>query len=84
MVYNWVPYDPTDGYGTSDPTPYDHPVTVDVSGLGGGSYDVTRTLVDANDLNSTADTSTLTGPTGAVSFTLAGEGVTLLTLTPTG
>lgn len=81
MVYNWVPYDPTGGYGDSDPTPYDHPVSINLSGLNGGTYDVTRTLVDADDLDSTVDTSTLSGDSGAVSFTLAGEGVTLLTLT---
>jgi hypothetical protein len=56
-------------------------VSINLSGLNGGTYDVTRTLVDADDLDSTVDTSTLSGDSGAVSFTLAGEGVTLLTLT---
>jgi hypothetical protein len=83
LAYNWVPFDPTGGYGTTDPTPYDHPVTVDLSGLSGGSYNVSRTLVDADDPDTAVGSSTLTGSSGAVSFTLAGEGVTLVTLTPT-
>jgi hypothetical protein len=82
MVYNWVPYDPTGGNGTTDPNPYYHPVTIDLSGLSGGSYNVSQTLVDADDNDSVVGTSTLSGPSGALSFTLEGEGVTLVTLTP--
>jgi hypothetical protein len=84
MVYNWVPYDATGGYGTTDPTPYDHQVTVNLSGLSAATYGLTRTLVDGNENDATVDTDSVSGPSTSMTFTLAGEGVTLVTLTPQG
>jgi hypothetical protein len=83
MVYNFDPYDPSGAYGTADPTPFDDQVSVDLSGLTAGSYSVSRSLVDDQNENDVVDTSTATGPSASLSFTLAGEGVTLITLTPT-
>lgn len=82
LVYNFVPYDPTGGYGTVDPTPYDHTVDVLISGLGGGSYLWSRDVVDGSHTGGLVDQGSVIGPTVHESFTLAGEGVTLLTLTP--
>lgn len=82
LVDNFVPYDPSGGYGTSDPTPYDRAVTVKVTGLAAGPYLLDRTLIDGTDDGGSVGTSTVTGPTATVTFTLAGEGVTLLNLTP--
>ncbi len=84
LVYNFVPYDPTGNYGTSDPTPYDQRVTVKVGQLRACSYAAARTLVDADHEGPTVSTSSIVGPTVTLSFTLAGEGVTLLVLTPQG
>ena len=79
MVYDFAPYDPNGLYGTSDPTPYDHPVTIKLVGLPRGVYDVDRTLIDATHDGSDVGTSTVSGTSVKLSFTLAGEGVTLLT-----
>jgi hypothetical protein len=45
MAYNFDPYDPSGGYGTSDPAPFDDQVGVDVSGLAAGSYSVSQSLI---------------------------------------
>lgn len=75
LLYDYVPYDPTGGYGTSDPNAYDHPVTVQLRGLGPGVHAYRLQLVDG------AGTQTTTGfTTGAVSTELFGESVALLTL----
>jgi hypothetical protein len=79
MVYNFTPYDPTGVYGTSDPTPSDHPVTIKIGGLPRGTYDINRTLIDANHDGSSVGTSTVSASSIKLSFTLSGEGVTLLT-----
>ncbi len=84
MVYNFDAYDPTGNYGTSDPTPYDDPVTLQLSGLSAASYSESRALVDGSDQDTTVGTSTVNGPSASLGFTLAGEGVTLITLTPNG
>ncbi len=34
LLYDYAPYDPTGGYGSSDPNPYDHGVTVELGGRG--------------------------------------------------
>jgi hypothetical protein len=81
-VYNFAPYDSSGVYGTTDPTPFDHQVTVNVSGLAAGSYTMNRTLIDGDDPDTTVDTESATGPSASFSFELAGEGVTLLTFTP--
>ncbi len=82
MVYDFAPYDPSGVYGTTDPTSFDHQVTVDVSGLASGAYSVTRSLTDGQHQGVTVDTTSVTGGAASLTFTLAGEGVTLLTLTP--
>jgi hypothetical protein len=81
LVYNFTPYDPTGLYGTSDPTPYDRPVTIKPTGLPRGAYDLDRTLIDATHDGDAIGTSTVSGSTATLGFTLAGEGVTLLTAT---
>ena len=82
MVYDFAPYDPNGLYGTSDPTPYDHPVTIKLVGLPRGVYDVDRTLIDATHDGTVISSAAIRGPSHRVRFTLAGEGVTLLTVTP--
>jgi len=82
LVYNFAPYDPSGGYGTSDPTPYDHPVTVDITGLR-GCDGVSRSVIDADHPATVVETGTSCGSQFEDSFTLSGEGVTVLTLTPT-
>ena len=84
MVYNFDPYDPTNNYGTSDPTPYDDPgVTLDLSGLGAGSYSVSQTLVDGDQDDAVVGTSTASGPSTSIALDLPEEAVTMFTLTPT-
>lgn len=83
MVYNFAPYDASGVYGTTDPTPFDHQVTVNLSGLGASSYTMTRTLIDGENTDATVDTEPATGPSASFTFELAGEGVTMLTFTPT-
>jgi len=82
LAYDFLPYDPTGAYGTTDPTPYDHAVAVALRGLQDRRYTWVRAVVDATHLGVTADQGALLGPTAEVSFTLGGEGVTLVTLTP--
>jgi hypothetical protein len=83
MVYNFDPYDPQGAYGTTDPTQFDDQVSLDISGLGSGSYIESRSLIDGQNENASVGSSTVTGPSTSLTFTLAGEGVTLITLTPT-
>jgi hypothetical protein len=82
MVYDFAPYDSSGVYGTTDPTPFDHQVTVDLSGLPAASYSLTQSLVDGGHDGSTVATSSVSGGSASTVFTLSGEGVTLLTLTP--
>ena len=82
LVYNFVPYDPTGVNGTSDPTPYDHVVTVKLTGLSRAPYTTSRTLIDATHDGTVISSAAIRGPSHRVRFTLAGEGVTLLTVTP--
>jgi hypothetical protein len=84
MVYNFAPYDASGAYGTTDPTPFDHQVTLDVTGLGAGTYNVSQSLIDGSHDDSTVATSSVSGPSPSLTFTLAGEGVTLITLIPAG
>jgi hypothetical protein len=84
MIYNFDPYDPTNNYGTSDPTPYDDPgVTLDLSGLPAASYSVSQTLVDGDQANAVVGTSTVSGPSTSVPLDQPEEAVTMFTLTPT-
>ena len=84
LVYDFAPYDASGDYGATDPTPFDHQVTVDLSGLSSGTYGESQTLVDGSHDDTVVGTSTLSGPSTALTFTLSGEGVTLITLTPGG
>jgi hypothetical protein len=85
LVYNFVPYDPGGGYGTVDPTPYDHPVTVSLDGLRARHYTWARSLVDGADHQGTmVSQGSMAGPANSLSFVLPGEGVTLIRLTPSG
>jgi len=83
MVYNFAPYDASGVYGTTDPTPFDHQVTVNLSGLSAGSYSVSSQLVDGQNEDVTSAGTPVTGPTASMTFNLSGEAVTLITLTPT-
>jgi hypothetical protein len=82
MVYNFAPYDASGAYGAIDPTPFDHQVTLDLSNLPAGSYAVTQSLVDGQHTGRTVATSSTSGGLASIAFTLAGEGVTLVALTP--
>lgn len=85
MVYNFQPYDLTNEYGTTDPTPTDHYVVLDVTGLKPGvTYAWTRQAVDATHSGTMAATGTVSGSSGdaQVSFTLPGDSVSLVTFTP--
>ena len=82
LVWDFAPYDSSGAYGTTDPTPFDHPVTIAVTGLAHRSYDVSRTLIDADHDGTSAGDTTVEGRSARLHFTLAGEGVTLLTLVP--
>jgi hypothetical protein len=75
LLYDYAPYDPTGGYGTTDPNPYDHPVTVTLEGLTPGAHSYTLEVLDG------AGTRTTSGvTTGSVSTGLSGESVALLTV----
>jgi hypothetical protein len=82
LVYNFDPYDPTGAYGATDPTVFDDQVTVDLSGLPVPSYAVARTLVDGSHAGGLVDTGSVAGATASIRVNLAGEAVSLLTLTP--
>jgi hypothetical protein len=83
LISNFAPYDASGVYGTSDPTTFDRPITIGLAGHFRRSYVVSRTLIDATHDGTPVGDTTLDGPSGRVSFTLAGEGVTLVTLVPT-
>lgn len=83
LVDNFAPYDATGNYGTSDPTPYDHAVDVEFPPQLRGDYQVSRTVVDATEDGSSVASVVSSGALSRVQFTLAGQGVTLLTLSPT-
>jgi hypothetical protein len=82
MVYDFAPYDASGVYGTTDPTPFDHQVTVDLSGLASAGYGESQSLIDGSHADSVIGTSSVSGPSASMTFTLSGEGVTLITLTP--
>jgi xylan 1,4-beta-xylosidase len=85
LVYNFAPWDPTGSYGATDPTPYDHGVTVDLTGLSAHtSYSWNRSVVDGGHPQATVvSLGTVRGARPDVSFRVSGEGVTLLTFAPT-
>jgi hypothetical protein len=86
LLYDFVPYDPTGVDGTSDPTPYDHTVTVVVRGLGARRYAVCAQTVDGAHPApaSCPDPAPTLAASDTVTLTMHGDGVTLLTLSPEG
>ena len=81
LVYNFVPYDSTGANGTSDPTPYDRAIVIKVTGLAHTPYGMDRTAIDGSHDGTSIGSGTLSGPSAKVQFTLAGDGVTLVTFT---
>jgi hypothetical protein len=79
LVYNFVPYDATGGYGTRDPTPYDGTVRVVVTGLRPRPHPWTEQLVDGSHGGGVVARG-MVGTGGSITVKLAGEGVTLLTV----
>ncbi|HAM00634.1 MAG TPA: hypothetical protein DCQ30_00160 [Acidimicrobiaceae bacterium] len=75
LLYDYAPYDPTGAYGTTDPNPYDHPVTVTLGGLTPGVHSYSLAVVDGTGTKTTSGTTT-----GTVSTGLSGESVALLTV----
>ncbi|MGH9097356.1 MAG: GH39 family glycosyl hydrolase [Acidimicrobiales bacterium] len=82
LAYNFVPFDVTGGNGASDPTPFDQNLVVDVQGLAPGPYTWTRDLVDGSHIGGQVGSGSVSGPNAQVGFTLAGDGVTLITFSP--
>lgn len=80
LLYNFVPYDPTGGYGTTDPTPYDHKVRVDLTGLAPGTHPWSEQLVDGGHSGGIVAQGTLSPANPSLSVYVAGEGVALLTI----
>jgi hypothetical protein len=84
LVYNFVAYDPTGGYGAHPPTPYDHVVRVRLAGLAGRSTDRgtwSEQLVDGHHPGGVVAAGTV-DEGGAVTIHLPGEAVALLTFSP--
>ncbi len=82
IVDNFNRFDPTGGYGTVDPNAHEREIHLDMQGLPARTYDVQRSMVDANYLGSTVSSGVASGPSFDTSFADPGEGVALLTLTP--
>ncbi len=83
LLYNFQPYDVSGNYGTSDPTPTDHQVVLDLTGLAANSaYAWNRMAVDATHTGSTIATGTLTSSAGNAQmiFDIPGDSVSLVTL----
>lgn len=84
LLYNFLTYSLTDDYGTTDPTSFDHEIDLRVLGLGSRTYTWTQDTTDASyPSGSVTASGTVRGPGATLRFTLAGEGVTLLTFSPT-
>jgi len=82
LVYDFAPYDPTGNYGTSVANPYGHSIDLVFRGLRHGTYFWRRALVDGAHDGGVVAGGMLRGPSGELSFGLAGEGVTLLEMRP--
>ncbi|MCL4448653.1 MAG: hypothetical protein M1483_06770 [Actinobacteria bacterium] len=80
-MYNFKPWSASNNYGTSDPTPYDHTINVNINNLSNSTYSWTEQIVDANNPGGgVVEQGTIQGPSTQFSFTLPGEAVALLTL----
>ncbi len=86
LLDNFKPYDKAGNYGTHDPTPYDRMVVLDVAGLRGGSYSVSRKQVDGSHDGGLVWQAVEYAAGGSIriDFTLSGEGVAFVTLHPEG
>ncbi|MHB8437691.1 MAG: GH39 family glycosyl hydrolase [Acidimicrobiales bacterium] len=82
LLYNFVPYDPTGADGTSDPTPYDHQVTISFSGLSERSvYDDCIQIVDGANSDPNKCSPVPLGPSDSVTMTVPGDAIALMTVT---
>ena len=83
LCYNFKGYDLMGNYGTSDPTPYDHQINLDISGLGSGSYSFTRVGIDASHNGTQLGQGSMSASNNVIAFNLPGQSVDFVTLTPT-
>jgi len=81
LVYNYASFDPTGGYGSTDPNAYDHPVTVNIAGLDHGRWDYTVKMVDADAQGQVVRTGTLKPSQRSLALVMPGESVALVQLT---
>lgn len=79
LLYDYAPYDPTGGYGKSDPNSFDHAVEVAVDGLGDGRWSYSLRMIDATVAGSVVAGGRLAGD-GKLKIDLPGESVALLQL----
>jgi hypothetical protein len=82
LTYDFAPFDPTGGYGSALPTPFDHLVDVRIVGLRPGVYRWSRAVVDGTHAGAVVAQGTAPGPSAELRFSLAGEGVSLVSLVP--
>lgn len=80
LIYDYAPYDPTGGYGTVDPNPYDHTVNVVMGGLAPGAHQWSLQLLDGQSPGGAPITTSGTTTTGTISAEMYGESVALLTV----
>jgi hypothetical protein len=79
LLYDYAPYDPTGGYGTRDPNPYDHQVNVELQGIGAGTHHYTLEVLDGESAGG-APTRTSGATRGTITTEMYGESVALLTI----
>ncbi len=84
MIFNFKAYDLPGNYGTSGSTPYDHQINLSVNGLGSGSYNYVRDAIDGSHNGGQVASGTMSSSNNSLSFTVPGEGVAFVTLTPAG
>jgi len=82
LLYDFAPFDPTGGYGTNDPTPFDHLVDLRAVGLKAGSYHWSRMVLDASHAGTVVAQGTVRGPSADIRLQLAGEGLALVSFVP--
>jgi hypothetical protein len=73
LLYDYAPYDPSGGYGTGEPNPYGHHVTLELRGLAPAARLYGVQLLDGGGLHSSSGTTV-----GAISLVLPGESVALV------
>jgi hypothetical protein len=82
LLYNFKPYDLSGDYGTSDPTPYDRVVVLNLKGLQDVAYAWSRDLVDGTHKGGRVARGNVEGTSARLVFDLAGQAVTMITLSP--